>query len=147
MSAPKGNRFWEARSSHGRSPIFKKPDYLWGAACEYFEWVEDNPLVECKVFHSQGLITKADVNKMRAMTIQGLCIFLGIARRTWDAYKAKEDFLPIIEAIEGVIYQQKLTGAAADLLNANIIAREIGLTDKKEIDHSVSVIKADDNEW
>jgi hypothetical protein len=32
-----------------------------------------------------------------------------------------------------VILDQKFTGAAADLLNPNIIARDLGLTDKKEV--------------
>ncbi len=44
MAAPIGNRFWEQRSSHGRKPIFEDPEQLWEAACEYFEWVTDNPL-------------------------------------------------------------------------------------------------------
>ncbi|MEX8971554.1 DNA-packaging protein, partial [Escherichia sp. E4736] len=26
MAAPKGNRFWEARSSHGRNPKFESPE-------------------------------------------------------------------------------------------------------------------------
>ena len=34
MVAPVGNRFWEVRSSHGRSPIFESPDALWSACCE-----------------------------------------------------------------------------------------------------------------
>lgn len=46
MAAPKGNRFWEARSSHGRNPKFESPEALWAACCEYFEWVEANPLPE-----------------------------------------------------------------------------------------------------
>ncbi len=52
MGAPKGNRFWEARSSHGRKPIFGDPSQLWDAACQYFTWVDDNPLIEEKVFHA-----------------------------------------------------------------------------------------------
>lgn len=45
MAAPKGNRFWEARSSHGRNPKFESPEALWAACCEYFEWADDNPLL------------------------------------------------------------------------------------------------------
>ncbi|MGX7873214.1 hypothetical protein ACVDG5_010845 [Mesorhizobium sp. ORM6] len=37
MPAPLGNRFWEARSSHGRAPIFATPDDLFAVCCEYFE--------------------------------------------------------------------------------------------------------------
>nr|WP_261640834.1 DNA-packaging protein [Erwinia mallotivora] len=39
---------------------------------------------------------------------------------------------------EQIIYNQKFTGAAADLLNANIIARELGLADKREVQQTVT---------
>ena len=132
MAAPKGNAFWKARSSHGRNPIFTTPDQLWEACVEYFEWVEANPLREEKVFNGKDGIVRADMAKMRAMTISGLCLFLDIDRKTWDAYRAKEDFLHIVARAEETIRTQKFEGAAADLLNANIIARELGLADKSE---------------
>lgn len=59
MAAPKGNRFWEARSSHGRNPKFESPEALWAACCEYFEWVEANPLWEMKAFISGRSYTRA----------------------------------------------------------------------------------------
>jgi hypothetical protein len=133
MAAPAGNRFWEARSSHGRKPIFASPDGLMAACSEYFEWVEQNPLWEDKIISFQGAATHVNVAKMRAMTIAGLCIFLDIARRTWDEYRGREDFLPVCEQVEQIIRDQKFTGAAADLLNANIIARDLGLSDKTEL--------------
>lgn len=133
MAPPKGNRFWEVRSTHGRNPIFATPEDLWEASCEYFQWVEENPLTEYKVAQYQGVPVPMEVPKMRAMTIQGLCLFLDINRDTFYAYKAKDDFSDIVDCIDRTIYQQKLTGAAADLLNSNIIARELGLTDKQEI--------------
>ena len=46
MSAPKGNEFWKLRSKHGRDKIFSDPNMLWEAACEYFQWCQDNPLME-----------------------------------------------------------------------------------------------------
>lgn len=132
MPAPKGNRFWEARSSHGRNPIFKTPDQLWSACCEYFEWVENNPLWESKAFAYQGSVTVEKLPKMRAMTIGGLCIFLDISESTFARYKGNEDFLGVISQVEAIIYQQKFTGAAADLLNTNIISRDLGLNDKND---------------
>lgn len=128
-----GNRFWEARSSHGRSPIFAAPDDLWVSCVEYFEWVDANPLQEEKVFNGKDGIVRATISKMRAMTISGLCIFLDIDRKTWDAYRAKPDFLHIVTRAEEIIRDQKFSGAAADLLNANIIARDLGLSDKTEL--------------
>lgn len=132
MSAPIGNRFWESRSSHGRKPIFQTPDDLWNACVEYFEWVENNPLLEEKIFQFQGAIVRDTVKKMRAMTICGLCIFLDISYQTWSEYRGREGFTEVTTRAEAVIYQQKFSGAAADLLNANIIARDLGLSEKNE---------------
>ena len=133
MAAPKGNKFWLARSSHGRKPVFTSADQLWAACCEYFEWVEAHPLWEVKVFPYQGEISQTTVPKMRAMTMEGLCLFLGIGTSTWHDYRGKDDFSEIVTRVEHVIRDQKFSGAAADLLNANIIARDLGLKDGREL--------------
>ncbi len=79
MAAPKGNRFWEARSSHGRNPKFESPEALWAACCEYFEWVEANPLWEMKAFSYQGEVIQEPIAKMRAMTIiQTVCLLVAV---------------------------------------------------------------------
>jgi len=131
--APKGNQFWKARSSHGRQPIFATPEHLWEACCEYFQWVEENPLWEDKIVSYQGVTTHEPVCKMRAMTIGGLCLFLDIAKPTWAEYGKKEGFSSVVTRAEETIRDQKFSGAAADLLNANIIARDLGLADKSEL--------------
>ena len=103
---------------------------LWAACCEYFEWVEANPLEEA--FQYQGAVSEKPLPKMRAMTIWGLCRFLGITRFTWDEYRGREDFSAITSQVEDTIKDQKFSGAAAGLLNANIISRDLGLADKQE---------------
>lgn len=139
MTAPKGNEFWKARSSHGRKPIFATADDLWEAASEYFEWVEANPLWEDKVTSFQGTNTHEPIAKMRAMTITGLCIFLDISQQAWSEYKQREGFGEVTTRIDDIIRTQKFEGASADLLNPNIIARDLGLADKQETSGAVSV--------
>lgn len=129
MAAPKGNQFWMARTKHGRDKLFASAEVLWEACCEYFEWVEANPLWENRVAQFQGAPVDMPVAKMRAMTISGLCLFLDMDRSTWTAWKVDQDFSAIVTRAEEVIYSQKFAGAAADLLNANIIARDLGLKD------------------
>lgn len=138
MAAPKGNQFWKARAKHGRDKIFSSSEMLWDACVEYFQWVEDNPIVEEKVFHASGIVTRADVSNMRPMTIGGLCLFLGITKETWCQYRNNKDFSDIIKIVDETIYQQKFAGATAGLMNPNIIARDLGLSDKQDIDHSSS---------
>lgn len=136
MPAPKGNKFWEARSSHGRKPTFESPEQLWDAATQYFDWVAENPLQEAIVY--QGVLNEDQAKPlMRAMTIDGLCIFLGISHQSLHDYRDKnKDFFEVVTEIKNVIREQKFTGAAAGLLNPNIIARDLGLKDATTNEHS-----------
>lgn len=127
MAAELGNKYWKRRESHGRDPIFENPDKLWDECEQYFDWVDENPLVEEKVFQYQGEIVRDNVTKMRAMTIGGLCVYLGISHDCWSNYRKKDDFIGVCRRVEEVIKYQKFTGAAADLLNPAIIARDLNL--------------------
>lgn len=127
-----GNQFWKARSSHGRKPLWANPDDLRDACYQWFQWVEDNPLTEHKVTQFQGAEVLMAIPKLRAMTLAGLCIYLGMTQVTWREYGKKDDFSSVVDEVEQVIYNQKFVGASADLLNANIISRDLGLSDKQD---------------
>ncbi len=138
MPAPKHNEYWKKRKSHGPKPLWSDPETLRKDCIDYFEWVEANPLYEERLFTYKGKVISGQLKKMRAMTLTGLCIHLGISLDTWLNYKAKPVFSEIIEFVEAVIYDYKFTGAAAGLLNHAIIARDLGLADKKEVDVGMS---------
>lgn len=140
MAAPLGNKFWLLRSTHGRAPIFATPQDLWEAAVEYFEWAEQNPLLEDRVFSTKDEgVFHEPIAKMRAMTLDGLQLFLDIGNKTWFDYVHRPDYKSTCETIEKVIRSQKFSGAAAGLLNPVIIARDLGLVDK--VDGQVTLNK------
>lgn len=152
MSAPLNNQFWKARAKHGRDKLFETPELLYEAACEYFQWCDDHPLYESKAFAFQGDITIAQMPKLRAYTMDGLCLFLGCTDSYFRSFKIlerinKEDFVTVMLQIERTIYNQKFTGAAADLLNANIISRDLGLIDKINNEHTGKDGSAIQNEF
>lgn len=154
MPAPKGNQFWKLRSSHGRDKLFETPELLWQAACEYFDWCDRNPLME--VEQAKGVAKPVkdkktgrlkwppnliELPKMRPYTLHGLCLYLDCNTAYFRSFKSqeraqKEDFSTVIAKIEEIIYNQKFSGAAAGFLNANIIARDLGLQDKVATEHS-----------
>jgi len=151
MAAPLNNDFWKLRSKHGRDKLFATPALLWQAACEYFQWVTDNPLYESKAFAYQGEVVAAQLPKMRAMTLSGLCFYLHCNEAYFRTFKSQlpdgeQDFNTVISEIEAVIFRQKFEGAAADLLNANIIARDLGLMDKQTIDLSTDLTNLSDSQ-
>lgn len=117
----------------GRPRKFPHPNDLWEACLEYFAWVEAHPLKEQKVFHHQGEITHTTVDRMRAMTIRSLCLFLEIDQSTFFEYAKRDGFSKVCAVVKDAIFDQKLIGAAANMLNASIIARDLGLADKREI--------------
>lgn len=140
MAAPIGNKFWERASKHGRDRIFQTPDIMLEAACEYFNDTANNPLYEVDYVGKDA--KKVEKPHVPPFTFQGLCMFLGVNTQYFSQFenslKGKKDelsieFSLIITHIRDVIYRQKFEGAATGFYNANIIARDLGLTDKKDV--------------
>lgn len=129
MAAPKGNEFWKLAKTWGKDKSYT-PEALWSKAIEYFAWVASSPLKEEKVFATGKRMQAA---KLRAMTIRGFCIFANIATSTFQLYEKDKGYSAITARIRDIIYTQKFEGAAAGLLESNIIARELGLADRQEM--------------
>ena len=146
MAAPAGNDFYkQVKAPTGRPKKFESAQELWLKAVEYFTWVEQNPLYESRLYGGDGSI--AQVPRVRAMTEVAFCLFADISMDTFQNYKKSnpeqiEDFFGVSKKIAATIYSQKFEGAAADLLNANIIGRELGLVDRVQNDINIpSAIK------
>lgn len=139
MGAPSGNKFWKLRSKHGRDKIFATPEIMLEAAYEYFQWCEDNPLIEID-YRGSAPPVKVELPKMRPFTLEGLCSYLHVNKVYFNQFEYElnskddelsKDFSKIIAHIRDIIYRQKFEGAASGFLNANIIARDLGLSDSQ----------------
>lgn len=144
------NQFWKVRSRHGTPSIMVDPFTLMEACQEYFEWNAANPITSEKVsFDKDGDVVRAKIEIPRAMTIGGLALFLGVVSETWyDWRKNRPDLKPVIAWAEEIIRKQKFEAAAAGLLNANIIARDLGLADRQIVESAPPkmIIKPPDGE-
>lgn len=133
------NQFWKDVDSNkvGRPRIFKDPEELWVKAKEYFKECDKRPLVSREYTESQkGTFSKTTEHAI-PYTWEGLYVFLSICHL--DHYKEREEFSGIISHIGNIIRNQKYTGAAAGLFNSNIIARDLGLSDKRETDSNLNI--------
>lgn len=135
MGGPVGNQFWKLRSKHGRDCIYEDAEVFGDKVLEYFEDIHANPLIEEKPMVADGVVQMVQIKKLRPFTIHGLCVHLGISLDTLTKYEKKDGFCDIITHARVIIYQQKFEGAAAGFFNSNIIARDLGLSDKKVLDH------------
>jgi hypothetical protein len=135
MAAPKGNQYWKL-AHDWKKPKLYQPDELLEKVNEYAKWCEENPLIEEKAFGT-GFVAK--MNKMRAMTVQGFCLFANMSTNTFYQYEKDDAYRDIITHVKSIFFAQKFEGAAADLLNPNIIARELGLKEQTEVDLKANV--------
>lgn len=126
-----GNNVWRLRRKLGAPRVFEDALSLWEACCDYFEWSTQNPLFEAKALADGAIIP---ISKLRAFTQRALCVHLQISDETWRIWRSERDDLKdVIATVDAIIYSQKFEGAAAGLLNAGLIARELGISDKKEV--------------
>lgn len=136
MPAPKGNAFWQLRSKHGRDKLFKSPALLWEAACQYFKWIDEHPWIKNDAIKGgEWAGTLVQVPTARPYTITGFLLYANAGKEFWNQFKAAnhKGFSGVIEEIEHVMFTQKFEGAAVGAFNANIIARDLGLVDKKDL--------------
>ena len=143
MAAPKGNNYWEFAEKHGRG--FKyTPEQLWQEALEYFQWMSTKVWNKKEAIKSGELAgTLIDIPTQTPLSLESFCLFADISFQTFLNYESNQDsykeFFDITTRIRKVIESNQFEGATVGAYNPNIIARKLGLADKKEIEGNVSI--------
>ena len=137
MSFLKGNNFWKSRSKHGRDKIFSTPEIMLDACYEYFEY--QSKQVWNKIDYRGKDAERVEIPTNPPFTLTGLCIYLGVNTKYFTEFEknCSPEFSEVITHIREIIYTQKFEGASVNVYNSNIIARDLGLADKKILDVGV----------
>lgn len=149
MGWPIGNQYYLLRSKDGRDKKFASPEDLANAINKYFEWCLSNPLIESQAVKGRIVNEDGDVKnyelakipKMRPFSLEGMCNFIDISLEGFYLYEKREDFVGVTKRARQIIENQQFEGASSGFLNPNIIARKLGLSDKKEVETSVKTAK------
>jgi hypothetical protein len=135
MGAPKGHKMW---GNPSKPKKFEKPEDLWNAAVEYFDWCIANPWIKKEPIKSGEMVgTFMNVETPRPFTIKGLCVFHGITSSAYYVYRTNENYKTYFETckmIDEIVYTQKFEGAAVGSFNPNFIGKDLGLVEKQEIE-------------
>lgn len=139
-----GNQFWKLRTKHGRDKLFTTPEILWDACCEYFQATDNRKWIKVEYVGKDA--ERVEVPITTPYTLTGLHIFLDIDEKTWSNYKQRTDYIGVITHVEKIIYTQKFEGATVGIFKENIISRDLGLTDKREVtERKPFVVEIDPN--
>lgn len=142
---PQEPGFWEWKKKHFPFPtknnpgLKPTPELVYQAACEYFACMEENKYWKedfIKAGNDAGKIVR--LSQERTFTMIGLSIFLKDCDLfEFDLHTAMsnpngkfDEYKGVMQFIRNVIREQKFSGAAAGVFNANFIARDLGMTEK-----------------
>ncbi len=114
-------------------PLALTPELMWERAQKYFAWCGHKKIIEEKIGFYQGESCSGYVFHTRPMSIAGLIVFLGISKQSWHSYKEREAFLDVTALIESIMFEQKFSGASVGKFNANIIARDLQLSESQKV--------------
>lgn len=128
------------QASAGRPLAISTPEHMWNHFLEYQKDVESKPLYKTLFVGKEGRREKEPL--ARPLTWAGFDTYLnnkGVIIDTQD-YRSNTDgryeqFKQVVTRINNAMFANKFEGAAAGIFQQNIIARELGLSEKN--DHKV----------
>lgn len=125
-------------AKRGRPKNFKTPEDLWECYEDYRLDILMNPMHITKWVGKDAKEVKEA--HYEPPTWKGFEAYLFEAGRAYDLDKYRRnvdegygDFRGIVHAIGVAMFRKKFAGAASGIYNHNIIARELGLADVKEV--------------
>lgn len=139
MPAPKGHKLW----GNPLKPKKYTPEEFWQAACEYFEWSDENPWVKqdfIKGGEMGGSIV--ELKTERPYSIEQLCNYLDISLQTFYNYagaEGYETYFDICARIKQIIDSQHFEGGMVNAFNANIVTRKLGLKEQTDLSGSIGI--------
>ena len=143
MGAPKGNKYAEGCETSGQPKCFSTPGEWLNAVNSYFDWCDNNPWMK-----NEALKSGVDAGKIiqiptqRPYLIEGLCNYLGISLQTFYNYESKDEYKEYFEISKYArnrIVNQNLEGGYVGAFDSGLVARKLGLIDKKEVEANTTL--------
>lgn len=113
------------------------PEKLWQLFLDYIEHERSNPMYKVEYVGKDGNQVRTPLET--PVTFEGFECYLqdqevinDLGNYSSNLNSAYDEYLPIITRIKQNCFVHNFKGASVGLFNANIIARKLGLVDKKE---------------
>lgn len=141
MAWTKDNILWMLRSTSGRDNKITDIKEFETLVFDYFKKTVEENIVVGQVYSPTG--KKEELTRPMPFTKEGLALHCGYCN--WNSLKnivnQGNDFFKVLTRAETLIYKQKFDHATVGVYNHSIIARDLGLIDKQEIEEKVTKIR------
>ena len=141
MAAPKGNRLESVYYPPYKTRAYATPELIREECDSYFNWIDENPIMK-----NEALKSGLDAGKIisiptqRPYLLEGLCDHLGITVQTFLNYESKpeyKEYFDICTYVRQRIYRQNLEFGYSGAFDAGLVARKLGIADKKEFEANI----------
>ena len=129
-------------------PLKYKPDELFEKFKEYVQWAKEHPIPIVR--RVTNTTTKGDTygsdsveHEPRLLSVDGFLVYLGAERNWWtmlEKGKRGEEFLKVKSIIRGFCEDYQKEMASAEIFNANIVSRLLGLADKQMVKNEEKIV-------
>ena len=124
------------------------PDELLARGLDYFDWCEENPIYTISFVGKDAIECKTPNH--RTPTLIGLLNYIGYpGLKRIDAFlRDKPQYEPVLDRLKAMVTQAQLENGMAGVANPGLVARILGLQDRKEVETKVQgtvVIRRPDN--
>lgn len=139
MPAPKGNRFGVDSENFKKPKAYPTVGDWANVFLQYLEEMNDKVWNKKEAIKSgENAGTLIDIPTSTPLSIRSFCVFANIHLDTFLNYESKEgyeEYFDITKRMRTVIQSNQIEGATVGAYNSNIIARLVGLSEKKEHKH------------
>lgn len=118
----------------GPPPLWATPLSMVEDMTTYVRWAYDNPIIEERSeLTKDGDVIRWDVSHPRALSIEAFCVFFGKSRMAFHVAEEKPGFDQAAAWCRQLIFSGNFELAVAGQMDSGLIARQLGLSDKKEV--------------
>lgn len=103
------------------------PEQVFDMAVKYFEWAESNAIKSAETSSFQGRTYQDEVKKPRVFTWAGLKLFCGWSEGAITKWRKEPGYCDVMAFVDTVIHEQKYQLAANGIINAGMVAKELGI--------------------
>ena len=108
-----------------RRKHYSSPKKLVNKICEYFDWCEQNPLIDTQVSRTKDGLETINIPRKRMPTITGLIIHLGFTRKQWEMLEKDPVYANIHEFTESYILDDRKQCTVAGIYKHQLILKEM----------------------
>lgn len=130
-------------SSFGMIRPYHKAVDMAMAAQKYFEWAVANPITKTEAIKGGNMAGQlVQIEVPRPWTLQALLAWMNISTKQWHKYRSDMEYIEfhnVCDFIENCIRTQKMEHAMVGNYNANVVMRDIGVSENKTVETKSSV--------